>query len=177
MDHTVIPYFSTGVKLYIRVKDRIVADNNIIACEYVGVDLYIVAHFHVVADIGEGTAVNIFSNDGILAEKTRLLNTSLLITNELVVFLEEYRKAGIRIIHQEERRRKFLFWLKVFFYQDRTGVCGIEILFVLGIGEKGDLTFFGILDFCQHVDFLRSFPPYFPAQHDGYLLNGKLHSE
>src|SRR5690606_18857325 len=86
-----------------RMQYRVVANDDAVSHENVRVNLYVVAHADVVADIRECATVNIFTGYKMLTCIARLFDTGLLETDQLVIFFQQRTETHIGVVYENKR--------------------------------------------------------------------------
>ncbi len=158
-----------------RVKHRVVANLDVLADVHLRINLDVVANAGVLADVRKGPPVKVLAQHRRSRRKGGLFHTRAGQADQPLVLVEQNRKARVGVLDQNERGGHFLPKGQVFSHNDGTGLRGVEVGFVFGIGQKGDTARGGFLNAGQLAHRGPSVAPQGAAKQVGYLLHSKLH--
>ena len=159
------------------IDDAVLADLAVVADSHILVDDGVVPDHRAAADPGEVTQPHLLSElRGAVPP-----GPEAAVTTGLLCFLgNESQQPGdgfIGIVHAEQRRLHRLFGFEGLVHQDDGRLAGIDILLVLGVGEKAQGAGFPVLDLGELGDDGVLIPVHGAVEHLRQLFCSEFHSE
>ena len=135
VERDIVANLAVVIDADLRIDDAVVAQLSIVHNRHVGVDLAPIAHDNSVADIGEGSDIDILAHRG-LGRDIRLVAHAHALRLHALIELEKFGHTVASILDDDHRRLDRLFDLNALIDQDDGGLGLIEIVGIFGACEE-----------------------------------------